>query len=129
MPLSSFFVSLYAPGPVAPEEYIMQADRMVKIFTDTLTNKAKIAVLTRGASLSDFHIELDVSRTEDGGLLGRAVVDIQAEVRVGLDKTKLSKELKHAAPWKNCKVEKRAVPAEDLEEAGHTVYENAAVVA
>jgi len=47
MPQSSFSVSLYAPGPVAPEEYIMQADRMVKIFTDILTNKAKIVALTR----------------------------------------------------------------------------------
>jgi hypothetical protein len=100
---SSFFVSLYAPGPVAPEEYIMQ---------DLFTSKAKIAALTKGAPLSGFHTELDVSQTEDGGLLGRAVVDIQAEVRVGLDKTKLSKELKNAAPWKNCKVEKRAVPIE-----------------
>jgi hypothetical protein len=89
---------------------------MVNIFTSVFTDKAKIAALTKGAQLSGFHTELDVSQTEDGGLLGRAVVDIQAEVRVVLDKTKLSKELKHTAPWKNCKVEKRAVPVEDLEQ-------------
>ena len=129
MPQSSFFVSLYAPGPVASEEYTMQAGRMVNIFTSVLTDKAKIAALTKGAPLSGFHTELDVSQTEDGGLLGRAVVEIQAEVRVGLDKTKLSKELKHAAPWKNCKVEKRAVPVEDLEQTGEAVPEAAAVVA
>ena len=102
---------------------------MVNIFTSVLTDKAKIAALTKGAPLSGFHTELDVSQTEDGGLLGRAVVDIQAEVRVGLDKTKLSKELKHATPWKNCKVEKQAVPVEDLEQTGEAVPEAATVVA
>ena len=99
---------------------------MVNVFTGILTDKAKIAALTKGAALSAFHTELDVQLLEDGALLGRAVVDIEAGVRVGLDKTKLSKELKAAAPWKNCRVEKRAV---ELDQAGDAVSVEAAVVA
>jgi len=123
---SSFYVSLLAPGPIATEEYSLHARKMVEVFTSLLTDKAKIATLTRNAALSLCHTELEVQLLEDGGLLGRAVVDMEAEVRVSFDKTKLSRELKGAAPWKNCKVEKRAM---DSEEVGDPVSVEAAVVA
>ena len=109
---SSFYVSLCTTDPVSQEEYQLQADKMVSVFTDVFTDKSKIAKLTKSSPLESIHTELDVSAREGGGLQGRAVVEMSGPKRVGLDKPKLSQMFKESAPWKNCKIEKKAVDLE-----------------
>lgn len=128
MPKSSYYISLVTPEQFSAKEYHEQAGRMANVFTDVFTDTARIATLTKHAKLSACSTEVDVS-TSEAGLMGRAVVDFEASARVPLDKTKLSQMLKALAPWKQCKVEKRAVPVDELEEPGHLVPEDAAVVA
>ena len=117
---TSYFVTLSTDEC---ENYNTDSEVMANLFTDIFSDASKIAILTKNAELTGCHTEVDVS----GGdlLIGRAVVDLEAETRVQLDKTKLSHMMKNAAPWKNCKVEKRAV----LEQPSDAVTEDAAVVA
>lgn len=126
MPRTSFYVSLLSGD--SSGEYVDQAGLMANIFTSIFTDTSKIETLTKKAPITDCHTEVDVSQTPNG-LLGRAVVDFQCDGKVTLDKTKLSQMFKNIAPWKNLKVEKRLVPVEDSEQAGHAVAEVAAVVA
>jgi len=125
---TSFFISLSTPEQFDAEAYTEQAGRMANVFNNIFADADKIAVLTRKVLLSSCHTEVEVSHSENG-LLGRAVVDIESEARVGLDKTKLSQMLKSAGLWSDMKVEKRLVPVETSEQASQAVAEDAAVVA
>ena len=128
---TSFFISLCAPE--WGDMYTHEAGKMANVFVDIFSDSAKLAVLTKNAELSKCHSEVDVGlddpESAEAKLIGRAVIEFEAENRVTLDKTRLSQMLRSAAPWKNCKVEKRAVDASILEEASHAVAEDAAVVA
>lgn len=107
----TFYVTLYTPE--ATEEYSSNANTMLGVFRDVFMDKSKIAVLTKGVEIQSFETEVEVSACEEGGLIGRALVDIESRDRIGLDKQKLSQMLKASAPWKICRVEKRLVPEED----------------
>lgn len=115
MPKTSFFVSLAAPEEFDADAYQEQAGLMANVFANTFGDVDKLAVLTKNA-VGTCRTDVDVAQTE-GKLVGRAVVEFDSEARVALDKTRLSQMLKGAAPWKNCKVEKRALEAEVLEHA------------
>ena len=123
---TSFYVSLSTTE--WRDTYQQEAGHMANVFVDILSDTAKIAMLTKNAELSGCHSDIDVG-LDDDKLIGRAVIEFEAEKRVTLDKTRLSQMLRSAAPWKNCKVEKRAVDTGILEEAGHAVAEETAVVA
>jgi hypothetical protein len=127
MPKTSFFVSLTTEG-YNVDMYTEQAGMMANVFTDIFGDTAKIAVLTKNASITSCHSEVDVMQS-DGKLVGRALVEFEAETRVAINKTKLSQMLRSAAPWDNCKVEKRAVETDVLEQASHAMTLNTAVVA
>ena len=114
MPKSGFFVSLATPDGFDADAYAEQAGLMANVFAGILGDASKIAVLTKNAPLSSCHSEVEVAQP-DGKLVGRAVIEFEADQRVTLDKTRLSQMLKSAAPWKNCKVEKRALEAEILD--------------
>tara|TARA_R100000951_G_scaffold100430_1_gene91244 strand:- start:21 stop:413 length:393 start_codon:yes stop_codon:yes gene_type:complete len=128
---TSFFVSLSAAE--WGDTYAEEAGKMANVFVDIFSDAAKIAVLTKNVELSMCHSEVDVGlddpESPEAKLVGRAVIEFEAENRVTFDKTRLSQMLRSAAPWKNCKVEKRAVDTSILEEASHAVTEDAAVVA
>jgi hypothetical protein len=111
---TSFYVSLCVPE--FSDVYESEAGTMANVLTDILTSTEKIGVLTKNAELSKCHSEIDVG-LEEGKLIGRAVIEFESESRVALDKTKLSQMLRAAAPWKNCKVEKRTVDTSMLDEA------------
>ena len=96
------------------EAYTEQAGIMANMFASIFGDTAKIAKLTKNAALTGCHTDVDVMQSEDK-LIGRALVEFEAEDRVILDKTRLSQMLKNDAPWKNCKVEKRAVEADVLD--------------
>ena len=127
MPKTSFFVSLSTPQTFDAAEYREQASLMANVFISIFADPEKMRVLTKKVPLTCCHTEVEVSQQD--GLIGRAVVDLESDVRVGLDKTKLSQMLKSSAAWPEMKVEKRLVPVETLEQAGHVVAEDAAVVA
>lgn len=105
---SSYFVTLQTTeqGLVDYEE---SANTMAKIFTDLFGDAEKIAQLTKGAELMSCHTEIDVSMTEEG-LRGRAVIDMEADKKVPLDKKKLTELFKKSSTWPDCKVTKSAVP-------------------
>lgn len=123
---TSFYVSLCAPEWGA--SYTEASGLMANMFVDILSDSAKIAALTKSTQLDMCHSEVDVG-LDDAKLVGRAVIEFESEGRVTLDKTRLSQMLRSAAPWKNCKVEKRAVDTSTLEEASHAVAVNATVTA
>jgi hypothetical protein len=125
MPKTSFFVSLSTPQTFGAAEYPEQASLMANVFTSIFADSEKMRVLTKKVPLTCCHTEVEVS--QQSGLIGRAVVDLESTVRVGLDKTKLSQMLKSSAAWSEMKVEKRLVPIETLEQAGHVVTEEAVV--
>lgn len=128
MPKTSYFVSLSAPVSFEMEAYNEQANVMANVLVGILGDSKKIDALTKSVPLTSCHSEVDVAQTE-GKLVGRAVVEFEAEERVNLDKTRLSQLLRSAAPWKNCKVEKRAIDTDVLEEASQAMAHDAAVVA
>ena len=68
------------------------------------------------AENADYNVEIEIEH-EEGGLIGRALVDILAPIKVTLDKAKLSRVIKarpEASMWPNMKVMKRAAEAERL---------------
>lgn len=113
MPKTSYYVSLHTPDTFAEEEYVQQAGIMANVFYEIFADKTKLAELTKNATLTGAHTEIDVSTSADG-LIGRAVVELSADAGVPMDKRKLSQMMKQSAPWSRVKIEKRAVPPEDL---------------
>lgn len=108
MPKTCYFISLSTAEGFSVEAYTQEAGMMANVFASIFTDTAKIAALTKNARLNGSHAEVDVAQP-DGKLVGRAVLEFDADERVPLDKTRLSQMLKSAAPWKSCKVEKRAL--------------------
>jgi uncharacterized membrane-anchored protein YjiN (DUF445 family) len=98
------------------DAYEVEAGKMANLITDIFTDTDKIASLTKKAEIAECTSEVEVKREEDR-LMGRVVVEIEAEGRVTLDKSKLSQFVRSASPWKNCKVEKRALETDVLEQA------------
>ena len=127
MPKTSFFVPLTTPETFSAEDYPEQALLMANVFHSIFADAEKVRVLTKKVPLTCCHTEVEI--TQNGGLVGRAVVDLESQVRVGLDKTKLSQMMKSSAAWSEMKVEKRLVPIENLEQAGQRMPEVATVVA
>ena len=112
---SSYFVSVLVPG-VKAEDYALEAGRLADVLRSLFSDRESIAAVTKRVTLTACHTEVDVSYVEGEGLLGRTVIDLDAPCKVHLDKTNLSKRIKLEAPWKNLKIEKRFLPADDLEE-------------
>ena len=106
---TSFFVAVHTGEQCTEELYNDQSEIMNSLLCGILTDIDKIGVLTKQAALSSCHSEVSVCFS-DGSVLGRAVVDMESDARVTLDKAKLSSFVKAAAPWKDVKVEKRLVP-------------------
>ena len=115
---TSYFISLTAAD--WGEDYKVQAGMMANVFVDILSDSTKIASITKNVELSKCHSEVDVG-LDESKLVGRAVIEFEAENRVNLDKTKLSQMMRSIAPWSRCKVEKRTIDTYTLEEAEATV--------
>ena len=109
MTKSIYYVSLFAPK--VTEDYYDNAATMVSVMEAVFVPRDRIASFTKAAKLDACHTELEVALLEDG-LIGRAIIEMDAAQKVALDKTKLSNALKSLAPWVGCKVEKRAVEAD-----------------
>ena len=106
--------------PASETEYSIGAAKMAEIFDSIFMDRGVIGKLTKAATLSACHTEVEVSMGESG-LVGRAVVELTSESRVQIDKGMLSRVMRKAAPWGGVKVEKQVVQEAvliDLEEEG-----------
>ena len=106
--------------PASETEYSIGAAKMAEIFDSIFMDRGVIGKLTKAATLSACHTEVEVSMGESG-LVGRAVVELTSESRVQIDKGMLSRVMRKAAPWEGVKVEKQVVQEAvliDLEEEG-----------
>lgn len=103
-----FYVSMRIPDVFEEEEYSTQAGTMLHILSSVFNDVDKMKVLLGKCNAESVHTEAEVSQDENG-LIGKAVVDILAETKVSLDKSKLSAMLKALSPWEHVKIEKRGV--------------------
>lgn len=103
-----FFVSLRTPEKYSEEEYNIQAGKMLNVLQSVLHDVDKMYMMLGKSKAESVHTEAEVSQDEEG-LVGKAIVDVKAESKVTLDKSKLSSFLKSQAPWDTVKVEKRSV--------------------
>ena len=114
MKKATFFVAFYSRKELEPDEYLENAPdfeaKIVSIFRD----KQKLLTFLRTDDVSSCHTEIEISydRAPDGGMLvAKCVLDIEAESKIAVDKTKLT-TLAKSATGMNLKVEKRLVPAD-----------------
>jgi hypothetical protein len=108
---STFYVALHTRTSYDLNAYTTAAGTLVNLFQDIFLDRDSIAHVTKDAPLTACHSNVEVVH-EDAGLVGRLVVDMDAPVRVQLEKSKLTALLKAGGHWPGMKVEKRAVYAE-----------------
>lgn len=112
----SYLITFLTKDHFYDDDYQNAAGQLVNLFSEIFTNKEHIATLTKSAPLTAFNTELEVTQPASDGLTGTAVVDMECETKVQIDKTKLSalvKKLSKNAPWESVRIEKRAIT--DLE--------------
>ena len=102
---TSYLVTVATTDDIT-EAYEEASGRMAAALTSTFASAERVAAITKGAELASCHTEAEVSML-DGSLIGKAVIDMESESKVAIDKTKMSKFLRDELPWK-IKVEKRA---------------------
>ena len=109
MPLkTSFFVTVVVQDSI--NDYKTEAQTMKGVLMNIFTDSVHIAEVTKQAELQSCHTEIEISVTPYENLVARSVIDMEAENRVQIDKSALTKLIRKAVPWKNVKIEKRAVP-------------------
>jgi hypothetical protein len=109
MPLkTSFFVTVVVQDSI--NDYKTEAQTMKGVLMNIFTDSVHVAEVTKQAELQSCHTEIEISVTPDENLVARSVIDMEAENRVQIDKSALTKLIRKAVPWKNVKIEKRAVP-------------------
>jgi hypothetical protein len=105
---TSYYVACHTKCKCTPEEYETESEKLKELFTLILTDPDKIHAMTHTEDLTSVHSELQVSH-DSAGLVGKCVVDIEAPVRVSLDKGRLSVFLKANSNWPAMRVEKKGV--------------------
>lgn len=118
----SFYIALSTSAVFSADEYEREAGNMLNLLTSVFSDAEQLAVITKDASLLQCHTNIEVSQS-DNGLVGKAVIDLECEGKVTLDKAKLSQILKKDVSWPDVKLEKRLVP---LEQPGDLVPEGTA---
>ena len=102
------------------EEYESEAaEAMGEFMRGILTDPSSTAVLTKKAFASAMHSEIDVSLIDGNTMQARAVIDLDAETRVPLEKTKLTQSVRKVYP--DARIEKRQIDHLDSEEPGELV--------
>ena len=79
-----------------------------------LATKDSVATITKNATLTSSHCECEIVHDISNGLTGKCVLDMEADAKVLIDKTKLSSLFKADGSWPLLKVEKRAVDVVDI---------------
>lgn len=110
MKKATFFVAIYSRKELqADDDYSEHAAdfeaKVVSIFRD----KQKLLTFLRADDVSSCHTEIEISYEDM--LVAKCVLDVEAESKIAVDKTKLT-TLAKSATGMNLKVEKRLVPAD-----------------
>ena len=105
---SSYYIACHTKRKCSPEEYIIEAEKVSKLFEDLFMDVDKIEAMTHTEDITSCHTEVQVT-LEESGLVGKCVVDIVAAGRVQLDKGRLSTFLKSNSHWPTMRIEKKGV--------------------
>ena len=114
---STYFIIVKTGEQCEVEQYTEQAELLLSLTREVLTDMQKLRVLTKYNDIQSIHLDIEASidldeDTKGLGLVTRTVVDIEASKKVGLDKKSLTQFLRthHLAEnWKGLQVEKRLV--------------------
>lgn len=106
----SFLITVTTKEKYSGNDYKEQTGRMLNVFTDIFTDAAQIASITKNAPLTASNLELEISQPLNETLRAIAVLDVECEKRVILEKNKLTALFKSLAPkWAGLKLEKRSL--------------------
>ena len=110
---STFFIALHTNVLCGgPEEYMRESAKMASVMHAVFGDEAKVQMITKNAPLTACHCEAEVSHGEMG-MVGKALLDMEAPAKVVLDKPKLSAIVKGlVVDWPDLKIEKRTVTQE-----------------
>lgn len=116
--LSTYLVSVQTNATYNREEYDAAAEKLEGMMQGVFGSEGTMADVcpVTSAENAEYNVELEIEH-EEGGLIGRALVDILAPMKVTLDKARLSKVIKarpEASAWPAMKILKRAAEAERL---------------
>jgi len=105
---STYYVAVHTMEMYDEARYKIEAEELERVLRDVFCDVETVAALTKGAATS-CHTESEIATTPESGLIGRCVVELDAEARVQLDKSKLTTLLKKKLNLPNLKVEKKSV--------------------
>ena len=112
---SSYYIACHTRELMSPDAYKIMAGKMVNLLHSVFGNAEQLTAITHKKSpdgwITTAHSEVQIAHDEYG-LVGRIVVDLTAEGRVILDKSKLSALLRATSEWPALKIEKRQVEAD-----------------
>lgn len=116
--LSTYLVSVVTNTAYNREEYDVAAVKLEEMMQGVFGDEKVMADVcpVTCAENADYNVEIEIEH-EEAGLIGRALVDILAPMKVSLDKAKLSKVMKarpEASTWPQMKIMKRAAEAERM---------------
>ena len=107
----SFYLALHTGIDYTPEDYHEAAGTLLNLLSSILSDREAIKVLTHNSVLTHTKSDIEVS-LEEGELVAKAVVDMQGDPKVKLDKakfTKMAKGHRDADRWPAMKIVKKAV--------------------
>ena len=110
---SSYYIACHTRELMSPDAYVIMAGKMMNLLHSVFGNAEQLTSIThnKGTPITTAHSEVQIAHDEHG-LVGRIVVDLTAEGRVILDKSKLSALLRATSEWPALKIEKRQVEAD-----------------
>ena len=106
---TTYYVALHTYLHLSQDCYTVEAMKLSNLLQSVLANKANLSSITKDAKLESCHCEAEILHDVVTGLTGKCVVDMESEVKVMLDKPKMSALLKAGGDWPNMKLEKRAI--------------------
>ena len=105
---STYYVAVHTMETYDEIRYKLESEELQRVLRDVFCDERTIGTLTKGAAIS-CHTEAEIATTPESGLIGRCVVELEADKRVQLDKAKLTALLKKKLNLPNLKVEKKSV--------------------
>ena len=115
----AYFVSLETKRPFAVDTYADISDQLANALQTILGDLETLRLITHTPTLTDAHVEVEISHEPATTVIARVVVRGTAP-KMSFDKTKFTIRVKDLLPFA-VKISKQAIPQEDLEMS----YQNA----
>ena len=112
---TTYYIAIHTKCKCDQEAYTHEAGKMANAFQQVFGDRSKLEAITKPHTITQCHAEVEVS-IDSAGLVGKCVVDIEAPVRIQLDKSKLSALFKATTDWPGMRIEKRAVQSPETVE-------------